>query len=618
MHSAVALGVAAALASFNFAAWAADAASDESLEPIVVTATRMPQSIRRVLADVSVVAREDIERQGSGTSVADLLRNLPGFEISRNGGPAATSSVFLRGAESRHLLVMIDGVRVDTQSGSGGASWEAIPASQIDYIEVVRGPASAIYGSDAVAGVVQIFTRSGQGPATLDAGVGVGSLGLVSTDAQVSGSYGAWSYSVGAAAERSSGFNSQTNTVAGTRADDKDGYHSSSSSARVGYQFNDHQKVNASVLSQHVNGRYDSIYSPNTDDHAIHDLDAVSASWVAQWLDAWRSTVALGQSTDRYETRPSSYVTRTEVKNASWANQVTFGDHVLRATLEGREDRLLNSTLTTSPIAGQGTRRDGALGLGYDGQHGAWTWQTSVREDRDSEFGPHITGSAAGGYALNKQWGLRASWGTGFRTPTLYQRFTDYGQASLRPEESQSRELGLTYREGRSTAGVTVFNSHVTNLIQFGDPGVCVDSYGCYRNISQARLAGVEFNGSVTVSSVNLSGAVSLESPKNAQTDRLLARRARQHGSVRAETNLAQWTVGVQGQLSGKRYDDAGNTTPLPGYAVWGLDAQRQLATDWKLIVRVDNINDTEYQTAMNYASAPRTVFVGLRWTPGL
>lgn len=616
-HSAIALGVAAALASFNV--HSADAAQGETLEPIVVTATREPQAISRVLADVSVISREDIERQGGGISVVDLLKNLPGFEIGRNGGPASTSSAFLRGAETRHLLVLIDGVRVDTQSGSGGATWEAIPASQIDHIEVVRGPASAVYGSDAIAGVVQVFTRAGQGPAKFDVGVGVGSLGSVSTDAQVSGSSGAWSYSVGVAAERSSGFNSKTNTVAGTRADDDDGYHSSSSSARVGYQFNDHHKVHASVVSQHVNGRYDSLpYSPNTDDHSIHDLNAVSAGWVAQWLDNWRSTLVLGQSTDRYETRPSAYVTRTEVKNASWANQVTLGDQVLRATLEGREDRLLNSTLTTSPDAGKGTRRDGALGLGYDGRLGAWTWQTSVRGDRDSEFGSHMTGSVAAGFAINKQWGLRVSQGTGFRAPTLYQRFTDYGQANLRPEQSQTREVGLTYREGRTSVGVTVFHSHVIDLIQFGDPGVCVDSYGCYRNVSQARLAGVEFNGAVSVSGVNLSGTLSVGSPKNTQTDRLLARRARQHGSVRAETSLAQWLVGVQGQLSGKRYDDASNKNRLPGYAVWGVDAQRQLSNDWKLIVRVDNINDTEYQTARNYASAPRTVFVGLRWTPGL
>ncbi len=614
--TAVALGTAAALTSFN--GWASGLESGEALEPIVVTATREPQSIRRVLADVSVISREDIDREGGGVGVVDLLKRLPGIEIARNGGPAATSSVFLRGAETRHLLVMIDGVRVDTQSAAGGATWEAIPASQIDYIEVVRGPVSAIYGSDAVAGVVQIFTRAGQGPAKLDIGFGVGSLGLVSTDAQASGSVGDWSYSVGAATERAKGFNSMSNTVAGTRADDADGYQSSSSSARVGYRFNARHKVNASVLSQHSNSRYDSLYSRATDDHAIHDLDAVSASWLAQWLDVWRSTVTLGQSTDRYETRPSPYVTRTEVKNASWSHHVTLGEHEFRAALEGREDRLVNSTLTTSPEAGQGTRRDGALGLGYDGQHEAWTWQTSIREDHDSEFGTFVTGSAAGGLALNKQWALRASWGSGFRAPTFYQRYTEYGQANLRPEQSQTRELGVTYRDGLAQAGMTVFNSHVINLIQFGAAGVCVSSNGCYRNVSQARLEGVEFNGAVTVAGVNLSGALTLQSPKNVQTDRVLARRAREHATVRAESTLAQWNVGVQALLSGKRYDDAANRKPMAGYAVWSLDAQRQLSNDWKLVVRLDNVSDTRYQTALNFQSAPRSVFMGLRWTPAL
>lgn len=585
-------------------------AAEQAVEAVVVTANREPQSISKVLADVSVITRDEIERQGGGSNAVDLLRMLPGFEITRTGGPASVSNVFLRGAESRHLLVLIDGVRVDTQSGSGGATWEAIPASQIERIEVVRGAASAIYGSDAIAGVVQIFTRTGQGPARLELGLGVGNLGLVSQDAQVSGSQGAWSYSLGLSAERSSGFNARSNTVPGTRAADDDGYTSSSASARMGYQFNERQKLSVSVLSQHVNGGYDPKTNSKLDDRSLHDLDAVSASWVAQWLDNWRSTATVGQSRDRYETRTSSsYLTRTDVKNASWANQLTFGAHAVRATLEGREDRLDNTDVAQD----KDVQRAGALGLGYDWQGRGFAFQSSVREDHHSAFGSHLTGSLAGGYELSKQWRVRASWGTAFRAPTLYQRFSSpYGQADLRPETSRTSELGLHYQAGSTQWGVTVFDSHVNDLITFDS---ATSRYG---NVSAAVLKGVEITGALSVASVRLSGSVNFDDPKNAQTDKLLPRRAHQHGKLRAETTVAQWTLGAQVLLSGKRLDTASSPKTMGGYAVWGLDAQRQLSPQWKLILRADNLMDKFYQTALNYDSAPRTVFVGLRWTPDL
>ena len=612
VRSALAVACGLALSAAQ-TAWGAE----ESLEPTVVTATREPQALRRVLADVSVITRQDIERQGS-CAAADLLKFLPGFEIARTGGPASVTSVFLRGSESRHLLVLVDGVRMDTQSGAGGASWEAIPASQIDHIEVVRGPASAIYGSDAMAGVVQIFTRSGQGPAKFNLGLGVGSLGLVSTDAQVAGSVGDFSYSVGGARERATGFDSQTNTVPGTRAADDDGYHSSSASAQLGYKINPDHRLKLSLVREHLNGQYDASKNSTNDDISIHDLNAVSAAWIAQWMDAWRSTLTAGQSSDRYETRPSYYVTRTEVKNASWANQFTMGDHVVRATVEGREDRLVNTTLLLSTTPGEGTRRDNALGLGYDWSHDALSWQSSIREDHDSEFGEHATGGVSGGYALDKNWGLRASWGTGFRAPTLYERYTVYGQAGLAPELSQTRELGLQYQSGSTKAGVTYFNSHVTNLIVFGDKGVCQSSFGCYRNVDQARLQGFEFSGDVTLWSVRLNGSFNIDDPINGNTEKQLRRRARVHGTVRAETSIDEWNFGAQVLASGQRFDDDANLKPLGGYAVWGVDVQKQLSKEWKLILRGDNLTNRDYQTALNYASAPRTVFVGVRWTPGL
>lgn len=594
-------------------ALAAAQAVEDAVEAVVVTANREPQPLNKVMADVSVITREDIERH-AGQGLADVLNTLPGFQVVRNGGIYGASSVYLRGAESRHLLVLIDGVRVDTQSASGGATWEALPLSDVDRIEVVRGPASAIYGSDAMAGVVQIFTRKGQGPARLDLGLGVGNLGLTQGDVNLSGATGPWSYSVGGSMSSATSFNTRRNAVAGTRAADDDDYHTHSAHARVGYRFSERQSFNVSLLSQHVNTGYDASASSKTDDRSIHDLESTSAAWVAQWLDAWRSTVTVGQSTIQYETRPSVYVTRTEVRNGSWANQFNWGAHTVRATLEGREDRLTN----TSVPADRDVQRDGALGLGYDWQGQGMGLQTSIREDHHSAFGEHVTGSVGGAYDLSNQWRVRASWGTSFRAPTLYQRFSVYGQSGLQPETARTSELGLQYHAGSTHWGVTVYDSHVRDLINYDAPGVCASTRGCYRNVGQATLQGVELSGAVTLASVRWTGSLSVDDPRNTQTDKLLARRARQHGSLRAETALAQWMLGAQVQWAGQRFDDASNKIRLGGYAVWGLDAQTQLSKNWKLILRVDNLTDKRYETAQNYNSAPRTVFAGVRWTPDL
>lgn len=608
LRSALAVACGLALSASCEMAWA-----DEAVAPVVVTANREPQPIQKVMADVTVVTRDDIERQ-AGTAVADVLKTLPGFEIVRNGDVYGTSGVFLRGAESRHLLVLIDGVRLDTQSGSGGATWEALPLSEIDRIEIVRGPASAIYGSDAVAGVVQIFTRKGQGPLRMTLGMGVGSHGLIQSDVSLSGGHDAWSYSLGGAISRASGFDTRSNTKVGTQAEDNDDYRASSAHAGVGYRLSERQSFHISLLTQHSNAGYDSSVSSKVDDRSVQDLDSVSAAWVAQWLDAWRSTVTVGQANSRYETRPSVYVTRTEVRNASWANQITVGEHTVRATLEGREDRLKN----TSVPADRDVQRDGALGLGYDWQGRDVSVQTSIREDHHSAFGEHVTGSVGAAYDLSKQWRIRGSWGTAFRAPTLYQRFSPYGQANLQPEIARTSELGLQYHSGSLQWGVTVFNSRVEDLINYDSPGVCASTWGCYRNVGRATLRGVELSGAATWAGVRWTGAFNLDDPRNAETDTLLARRARQHGSVRAETSWAQWMWGAQAQWSGQRFDDASNLNRLGGYALLGVDAQKDLNQNWKLILRVDNLTDKRYETARTYSTSGRAVFAGVRWTPDL
>jgi vitamin B12 transporter len=218
----------------------------------VVTATRVPQPLADLVADVTIIDRATIQRSGA-VGVADILAGAPGIQISRPGNVGSPTSVFLRGAESRYTAVFIDGVRVDSQS-TGGASWQTIPLAQIDRIEVLRGPAAAVYGSDAIGGVIQLFTRKGDGALTPSIGVGIGTYNTKKVDAALSGSSEAIDYSLGLSSETSTGFDSRSGTP---HNPDNDGYHSKSANARLGLQVSKAQRVELTALTSNVNSQYD-------------------------------------------------------------------------------------------------------------------------------------------------------------------------------------------------------------------------------------------------------------------------------------------------------------------------------------------------------------------------
>ena len=355
------LALAAAFPSF------AQTQTTPQLAETVVTATRVSQPLSDVVADVSIIDRAQIERSGA-VGLADVLKRLPGVEITRNGGPGATTSVFLRGAESRFTAVYIDGVRVDSQA-TGGAAWEAIPLALIDRIEVLRGPAAAVYGSDALGGVIQIFTKRGENGFAPYAGVGLGTYNTRKLDAGFSGASGAFDYALGLAYEKSDGFNARP--IAGQNPDD-DGYRNQSANLRLGFQVDQANRLEATYLTSDGNSGYDS--SLRLDDRNLHKLETLGLNWQAQWTEAWSTRLSVSESKDRYETNPSPYLTETRLRGYTFLNQLRLGEHLLTAALERKEDHLKNAPID------QG-RSQNALALGYGFSHQAHTVQLNVRHD---------------------------------------------------------------------------------------------------------------------------------------------------------------------------------------------------------------------------------------------
>ncbi|MES2091513.1 MAG: TonB-dependent receptor [Pseudomonadota bacterium] len=464
-----------------------------------------------------------------------------------------------------------------------------------------------------MAGVIQIFTKKGSGAPTLTVGGGLGSYRTSKADASISGGIGGFDYAVAMDKERSHGFNAVSNPASFRYVADDDGHDGHSVNARLGWQLNASHRLELSSVYSKMDAQYDE-GTPGVDDHSLSRIQTTRALWSAQWLKEWATKVQLAESVDHYELSPSFYETQTNVRTAAWQNDVQWGSHGLHLTLERREDRLANATTQYSPQF-EGERSQNGVAVGYDWRNSAYGLQLNARSDDDSEFGRHDTGALAVGWQWADAWRLRASVGTAFRAPTLYQRFSEYGNANLNPESALNRELGFQFSRSGLTWDATVFRNQISNLIGF--------EAGRYNNISHALLKGVSTSIGVPVGSWQLSGSVDLQSPTNADTGQLLVRRARQHMSLQVDGPVSGWTLGAQVLVSGRRDDltfDADYNTvrvQLPGYAVLNLTAQRALAPGLSMLVRVDNVADHFYQTAVDYRSNPRMVFLGLKWTMG-
>jgi len=573
------------------------------LNEVVVTATRTEQLVSEVLTDVTVIDRQAIERSGA-VGVADVLSSYPGVQFARNGGAGNTTSLFIRGANTNQTAVYVDGVRIESQSGSGGFTWQTLPLAQIDRIEILRGPAAAIYGSDAIGGVVQVFTRRGEGAFQPYAGVGAGTYNTYQVNAGFTGAQAQWDYAVGATKEKSQGFN-----VKQGNNSDIDGYDSHSETARLGLQINKDHKLEATLLQSRMDAQYDS--SSVEDDHNVEIIQTTGLNWTAQWTPGYQSKLLLTRSRYDYITQPGSkYATNTVLRNYVFQNDYSMDIHRFQANLERREDALDNTSTTPA-----GTERSqNALALGYGLMLEQHSLQLNARHDTDSDFGDKNTAQAAYAYELNDAWQLRASAGSAFRAPTLFQRFYKYGgNAGLEPESSDNIEAGLKYAYQNDSLSLVAYRNRISNLIDyFYATGEC----NCYENIDHARLQGLTLSVATRYRDVNFSGSYDRLDAKNTDTGKALARRADNSLKLAADTQWQAWQLGGEWQWVDKRFDDKANKTVMPSFQLFNLWGQRQIDKDFSLLLRLNNAFDQSYQLANDYYTAGRNVFVGVQWQP--
>ncbi len=590
---------------------------------VVVTATRQAQRADELIASVDRIDREEIERAGAG-SVLDLLARQPGIQISNSGGPGKTSSVYLRGANANHTVLLIDGVRVGSVT-VGAPSLESIPLSQIERIEILRGPASAMYGADAVGGVIQVFTKRGEGPALFEAFGGAGNFGTTQLGAGVSGSSGAWSYALRAAEYETHGVSARKGPHPAQQAwhdynpgldADRDGLRSRSVGGNLGYTVAPGHELRVNLLriesrNWYDGGGFNAVGGADVGNDLVTEVIAVES--LNRVTDNWRSTLRLAQSKD--ESTGFRGVSRFNSKQQQflWQNDVQLPLGTLMLGYEHLEQSADSTTTYTVK-----SRDISSLMAGWNATLGNHLLQANLRHDNNSQFGDKLTHLLGYGYRITPALRANASIGTSFKAPTLNDLYYidsagNHGDPNLKAEQGHNREVALRYDAAGTRASVAYFDNRIDNLIEWA---ALPPTYAYVPlQTGDARITGWELGYGALLGAWELTASVDLLDPRDETSGRQLARRSREAGRASLTRSFGALTVGSEVFASGKRYSDALNTQKLGGYGLVNLFAHYQVDRNWRLEARANNVLDKDYDLVRGYNTLGANVFVGVRYT---
>lgn len=582
------------------------------LDRIVVTATRTEQAEDETLASVTVIDREQIDRL-QPASLPELLRGMPGIAVANNGGPGKQSSVFVRGASGSQVLVLVDGIRIGSAT-AGLAAFQDIPVDQIERIEIARGPFSSLYGSEALGGVIQIFTRRPDGPFSPHFSAAIGSFGMRRGSAGIAGKTGNGWYSLTAAHEQTDGINACRGSgtlFVGCFTDepDEDGYRNDSLSLQGGYRFNDAWDAEARILRAEGSNEYDGGFSNQADvvqQAGGARLRYTAGNRVALTLDVARS---VDESDDHKNGR---FVSRFDTHRdlASLQADIGAGGGLYSVGFDWQRDAV------DGRVTFDETQRINRAVFGqWQQTFGANSLQASLRRDDNSQFGGETTGSLRWGVDLNQALKLVASYGTAYRAPTfndLY--FPNFSNPNLRPETSRSTELVLRGAHDRIAWSISAYRTHADDLITF-DSATFLPA-----NVARAQIRGAEATVGIALAGWNLNGNVSWLDPRNESAgrnfDKLLPRRPRQSARIDVDRDFGAFSIGGSVNASGERYDDLANRSRLPGYATTDLRIGYTFNGDWTMQANAVNVFDRTYETAAFYNQPGRSYTLSLRYRP--
>jgi vitamin B12 transporter len=591
-------------------------AGTKKAESVVVTATRTEQAAKESLAPVTVFTAADIERI-QPKDLPDLLSRTPGVELRRNGGPGSTASLLLRGSSSNQILVLINGAQTGSAT-SGTTALEYLDPTQIERIELVRGPRSSLYGSSAIGGVLQIFTKQGaEKTAEPSVLVGYGKNNTKRTSATVSGSKDTWMYSLGATHYETDGIDNQVNDD-GFNADD-DAYRNTSTTASIGQKLQNDLEWHLNYLESNGKNEYDVFSLDEPYNNFRNAVTTLNAS--APINDIWSITTAIGHSKDNSNAKdyqnidiPSKF--KTTRNSSSIQNDIkVFGDDLISVGFDYLHDHVDGTTNYS-----EDSRHNNAVFGQYQLNFDQLQVNTSLRDDDNSAYGHKTTGNTAWRWNFNDDLAVTASYGTAFKAPTfndlyypLYFGFS--GNPNLKPEEAKNSELEISGNHGNVKWSTNLFHNRVDNLIS-ADGSKPI-------NIDKADIQGIELVASTSIYEWNISTNATYLEARNDHTNEILPFRPRAVFNLDADRQFGNWELGGSWRLRDTTYDfvyDAityeKQRSDVSGSGTVDLRGAYYLTPELKTQLSLSNIFDQNDKTATDYNTEGFTYMLSLRYTP--
>lgn len=591
---------------------------------VVITGTREPVAAGRLAGDLVVIDEEQI-RASTADSVEDLLRREAGLQISRNGGPGASAGLFMRGAGVGNTLVLVDGVRIGSAT-LGQVEFEGLSLAMVERIEVLRGPGSSLYGADGAGGVVQIFTRRGDGQTRLGAALAAGQYGAAEGSAYASGRFGAVDAAASVSHERLDGVSATLpGHPWGIYNPDHDGFERTSAQAQLGWRVAPGHRLGLSLLRSELDAQYDSSIgwpadaSPDFRNRLDNQVAALEhrADWSAAWTTTLRATAqesdlrSGADDADRFRTRRQQVEAQATWKPAAGQRLTVAYDGVTeKADTPSYQKERDNQALV---LAWLGELGGAAGGTGLQ-------LQADLRHDDNSAYGGVTTGRLGAAYEFTKGWRVRALAGTSFRAPSFNEtHYPGYGVPGLEPERGRSLELGLIGRVGGVELSATAWHNRMRDLIVYTpDPADCPDDpayeFGCAANLSDVKLQGLTLGGSAVLGAWSLRAQVDVVDAKDADSGARLNRRAAHQASLAADYTWGDWRLGAAVLQVGERSDSGWR---LPQETTLDLKARWQLTREWTLEAKVLNATDVTLSPARDYQGLGRQAWLGVRYDFG-
>ena len=604
--------IAATGCGFSAATFAQSSPNPTSkVDEVIVTGTRTTTRVDETLGDVTVIGRDQIE-QSTGKTLAELLGQQAGVQFWSSGGLGKASSVSLRGLEARHTLLLIDGVRYSSAT-VGTPTWENIPLESIERIEIVRGPLSGLYGSDAVGGVIQIFTRRGKDGLRGNGVASVGSKRFGQLGGGLSFGQGAFDGSLQVQRTENRGFSATNSRVPfGSYNADNDGFRQNSGNAQLGWKIGGDWRADARLLQSDGVTQYDD--GPGADAKAKLRTQVASVNVGGPVTAIWQSNLRVARSTDDYVTLATASPFSDLGKIATVQDQLAWENTV--ATPLGAAVVIVEQTKQKVSRPGApfsvSDRDITGVAAGLNGRAGAHHWQANVRHDSNSQFGSQTTGTAAYGFDITPAWRVGASYGTSFVVPNFNQLyFPNFGNPNLLPEEGKQSEVNIRWLGANQQARVAYFDSRIRGYISSGPLPT---------NIPRTRIDGVTASYDVRIANVTVAASVDHVNPRNDTSGstnygKLLPRRVKDSVKLGADVDLGAWRVGASMVAFSERFDNAANTTRLPGFATLDLRADWRLSKEWSVNVRLNNVTDKKYETVYGYNQPGREGYLTLRYS---